>query len=117
MSYGERLSQAIEIAKSSRAAVAKAIGISEQAVGQAIRGDTKSHTAENQARICKLLGVDYYWLATGEGKPRPISDWPFSSFLPSQYSRLDPLITAEVEQRLLGAIIMMERGLGNGTDG
>lgn len=71
MGYKERLAHAIELAKSDRQALAVGLGISAQAVGQALGGATKALTAENNAKAARVLGVDAYWLATGEGEPRP----------------------------------------------
>lgn len=73
--YGERLLQAMELANlrgpDARIRLANAIGISVQSVGQAINGQTKALSAENNARAARFLRVDSFWLATGEGDPRP----------------------------------------------
>lgn len=77
VNYGKRLAQAIELAKlpkdEARAKVAKALGISVQAVGQVLTStsETKALTAQNNARAARFLKVDPHWLATGEGVPRP----------------------------------------------
>ena len=89
MTYGERLAYAIELAGASRKDVAKELGVSVQAIGQAVRGETNAHTAENQARAAKLLEVDYFWLATGEGKARPVSGWPFTPELHKHIQVMD----------------------------
>lgn len=105
MTFGKRLDQAIKLAKLSRKAVGLAVGISEQAVVMVIRGETNAFTAENAAKAARALRVDVYWLATGEGDPRPNSGWPFLSFGPAEFFRLDPALRQEVEDRLLGAIV------------
>lgn len=69
--YGQRLAHAIELARVDRAKLATAIGVSVQAVGQVIKGVTKALTADNSARAARFLRVDHFWLATGEGEPRP----------------------------------------------
>lgn len=62
--FGERLQLAIEHAKTDRKTLAKAIGITVQAVGQAINfGKFSAHNTAKAARFC---GVNWYWLATGE---------------------------------------------------
>lgn len=71
MGYKERLAHAIELADSDRQALAVGLGISVQAVSQALVGSTRALTAENTAKAARVLGVDAYWLATGEGEPRP----------------------------------------------
>lgn len=46
------------------------IGISTQGMRAILNGETKSMTAENAARAARVLGVDFYWLCTGEGSMR-----------------------------------------------
>jgi transcriptional regulator with XRE-family HTH domain len=114
MTYGNRLDQAIKLAKSSRKALGEAIGITEQAIGQVIRGDTEALKAPHSAKAARFLKVDHHWLATSEGEPRPNAGWPFMSFGPSEYFRLSPELRLEIEDRLLGAIVrtseVKERG-------
>ncbi|WP_197332920.1 hypothetical protein [Ralstonia syzygii] len=82
--YSERLVYALKTSKKTRPALAQHLGISEQAVGQVIQGNTKALSAENNARAARFLQVDDLWLATGEGDPRPTapksdeSGWPFT---------------------------------------
>ncbi len=90
VNYGQRLEHAIKLAKSSRNAVAEATGRSVQAIGQVIRGETGSLTAENSARAAKALGVDHFWLATGEGEPRPKTAGPLSQELMNELAKLPP---------------------------
>lgn len=52
------------------------MGVSRQAIYGALRGDSKSLTAENVARAARTLGVDMYWLATGDGSPFDVSRAP-----------------------------------------
>jgi len=85
--YGARLDTALRLAKTDRQTLADQLGISVQAIGQVIAGKTKALTAENSAQAARVLGVDGYWLATGEGavgsaKPAAAkasaSIWPFA---------------------------------------
>lgn len=50
--------------------LADRIGISYASITQALNGQTKNFTAANTARAARALGVDHYWLATGEGALR-----------------------------------------------
>ena len=50
MSYGERLKEAIKLAGSSRKALGVDLGITEQAIGMVVRGDTNALTATASAR-------------------------------------------------------------------
>jgi transcriptional regulator with XRE-family HTH domain len=109
MHYGDRLAEAINIAGASRKDVAKALGISVQAVGQAVRGETNAHTAENQARAARLLGVDYFWLATGEGKARPVPGWPFDLFDQSDYELVSEEYRKRIENELAGEIMRIKK--------
>jgi len=69
MSYSERFRQALLRPGKSRAGVAAAMGVSVQAVGQIVRGTTKSATAANNALAAAYFGCDPNWLATGRGTP------------------------------------------------
>lgn len=106
VTYGERLNQAIQLAGSSRAAVAEAVGASVQAIGQVIRGDTVALTAENSARAAEALRVDHFWLATGEGEPRPKSKFPLSDDLLKELSNLDQTEIIRVENSVRGFLGM-----------
>jgi transcriptional regulator with XRE-family HTH domain len=65
VTYAARLAQAMSIAKVDRAQLAQGIGVSVQAVGQVLNGETKAFSAMNKA--ARFLAVDAYWLSTGEG--------------------------------------------------
>lgn len=72
--YGERLQQALTHAGKTVAELARQLvgpegqrGISASSVHQVLRGQTKAHTAENCVRAARFLGVDPFWLATGQG--------------------------------------------------
>lgn len=82
--FGERLEEALRLAKKDRQQLADALGISVQAVSQVIVGKTKALTAENAARASLHLGVDMLWLCTGEGEStasvvegKNQARWPF----------------------------------------
>lgn len=65
MSYGERLEEAMKRAGVSRRELAEHLGISVQAVGQVLLGDTKAMDAVSHTRTFMFLGCDPLWLATG----------------------------------------------------
>lgn len=67
--FGARLAAALEAAKKTRRELADHLLISVQAVGQAINGGRFS--AANAAKAARFLGVNWYWLATGEESPAP----------------------------------------------
>lgn len=66
--YTERLACAMKHAGASKPALAKAVGISYQAVKKVLDGGSRSLTAENNAKAARFLGVSSHWLATGEGE-------------------------------------------------
>lgn len=70
MEFGDRLAHALALAEESRDGLAKALGISVQAISQVINGTSKSLTAENTLKAARHLSVSAYWLATGEESPR-----------------------------------------------
>lgn len=102
--YSDRLNEGMRLAKKSKQNLADHLGISYQAVKKAIDGKTSALNAENSARAARYLGVDSHWLATGEGEPTPRDAWPFETFGPEDYYRLDAKLRLEMEDRLLGAI-------------
>lgn len=104
MTYGERLDAAIKLAGSSRKLVAKAAGVTEQAIGQCIRGETEFLKVESSARAAAFLDVDHFWLATGEGKARPDRAWPFELFSRADYFLIDKKERDSAENELAGAI-------------
>ena len=116
MSYGDRLQKAMELSGKSRGDLARALGKSVQAIGQCIRGETGAFTAENSARAAALCRVDHYWLATGDGHPRPDRAWPFDLFGPDEYALVPAEYRKRLENELAGEIQRAKR-MGNGTTG
>lgn len=73
MNYADRLKRAMQhrTPPVQRKDLAAALGISVQALGLVLRGESKSLTAENNAAAAKYLGVNPTWLATNEGEMLP----------------------------------------------
>lgn len=67
MSYGERLSQAMDARKVDRKTLAAQLGISVAAVGQVLNGSTKMFDAVNHTKACLFLAISPLWLADGRG--------------------------------------------------
>lgn len=69
--YGQRLEEAMRAAAVDRKALAHDVGISVQALGQAINGrpdrPAQGLSFKNNLMVARRLGVDPNWLATGEG--------------------------------------------------
>lgn len=108
--YRERLLLAMNKAGVSVSGLAKSLGMSYQGVKRALEGKTKAFDAEHNARASRYLGVNSYWLATGEESmldpdqlsdipnrfsesskkqtPEANSEWPFEDITPAQYATL-----------------------------
>lgn len=85
--YGERLQWAID--NQSRPVgvteLAAAAGVSYQAIRAVLKGGaggTKALSAETHVRAARFLGVDSFWLATGEGSPELQTDKKWSELSP-----------------------------------
>jgi transcriptional regulator with XRE-family HTH domain len=106
--YGERLAKAMELARltgpDARNKLAEAIGITKQAVGQVLTGSTRALSAETSARAARFLRVDHYWLATGEGEPKPKA---LSEDAMSFAARYDKLSQSEREK--FSALLIVAR--------
>ena len=69
--YSQRLRTALG-ATTSITQLAKAIGVSYQAVKKILDGGSSSFSAANNAKAAAFLSVSPDWLATGEGEMRPV---------------------------------------------
>lgn len=66
--YQNRLLKATAAAKKTRTELANSLGITVQAIGSVLNGNTKELTAANNAKAAKFLGCDPDWLALGTGE-------------------------------------------------
>lgn len=64
--YASRLDAAIKHAQSSVRQLSDALGVSYQAVKKILDGKSTALNAENHERAARYLGVNSFWLATGE---------------------------------------------------
>lgn len=67
ITLGDRLKKARTFRAMSQEKLAKMIGISQSAVGQCERGETKELTPSNLLRAADALDVNPIWLVTGRG--------------------------------------------------
>lgn len=113
MTYGERLATALELAHRERGELALHLGISPQAVGQVIGGQTVQMKANHTARAARFLRVSPHWLATGEGEPRPKDDLsPLALELARRFDLDVPLELRErVHAQAIGAIELASASL------
>ena len=64
-----RLTNLLDENRLSVNAFAKKVGVSQQAIGKIVRGETLN--PKNILEIAAALNVDPHWLKTGEGDPDP----------------------------------------------
>lgn len=100
--YKDRLTQALTLAERETKDLQLHLGVTYQAMKKLETGTTKAFSAENNARAARFLDVDAFWLATGEGQPRPQQPWPFPMVLPSQWAQLDADFRRQVENNVVG---------------
>jgi transcriptional regulator with XRE-family HTH domain len=105
--YGKRLAHALEVARKDRAALAEHLKISVQAIGAVLNGKSSAFTAENSAKAARWLRVDHYWLATGEGEPRPPGLSEEAVSFAQRYDRLDE----EGRAKFSAAIVIARTGV------
>ena len=102
LEHKDRLREALALAEKTAASLQKELGISPAAMTYLLDGATKSFNAANNAKAARFLDVDAFWLATGEGQPRPQQPWPFPMILPSQWAQLDTDFRRQVENNVVG---------------
>ena len=105
--YNERLNASMKKAGKDIHALAKALGISYQAVKKALDGKSKL-TAENNSKAADFLGVSSDWLATGKGDDERSSEWPFRKIAYARFMALDADDRAACQHELLSAIEKLE---------
>lgn len=100
MDFAQRLALAMELAGLPKyggaSQLARAIGTTPQAPLQVLKGESRALTAENTARAARFLKVDWFWLATGEGRPQASLDDETALDVGWRFARL-----TEAKQRLL----------------
>lgn len=110
--YVERLELALKHAQVTPKDLQLHLGVSYQAMKKLMGGVSKSLSAENHARAARFLGVNSYWLATGEegmtsaspydsnaGESVRLlarekmaeyqSEWPFTQLTPADFRRMN----------------------------
>lgn len=88
VTFSERLLEALEAARKSRADLARHLGVSQAALTQLVRGRTGAMNAENTARAAAFLRVECLWLATGDGPMRAAEFSPMAQDLARQFDRV-----------------------------
>jgi len=113
--YKDRLLRAMALAKRTTKDLQKHLGVTYQAMKALEDGKTKALSVENNARAARFLDVDAFWLATGEGEPRPLTPWPFPMILPSQYAQLDADFRRQLENNVVGEWMRVQQQTGTGV--
>lgn len=75
MTFPQRLAQALQLSGMKQSELAEAMGVKKQTISSYLTakrdGEDRAMSASNAAKAARILKVDHYWLATGEGDPRP----------------------------------------------
>lgn len=92
--FKDRLKSALEHAGMTPVQLASRLGVTRQAIENAVKGRSDSLSAENCAKAARVMSVDGYWLATGDGEmvnqeKDVIEVWPFPVVDRARYERLD----------------------------
>jgi hypothetical protein len=108
--YGQRLKWALDQRPGAGVTeLANATRVSYQAIRAVLKGgegETKALSSETHVRAARFLGVDSFWLATGEGSPREPTDRKWSELSPLARAAallLDRLRDDEAQQEVIYA--------------
>jgi transcriptional regulator with XRE-family HTH domain len=103
--FSERLNEALSKSGLSKSAFAKALGVSYQAVAQALSGGTRALTASNNQKAASILGVSAEWLATGTG-PKQVHGHGLGQLLAEETALLELLraLPPEVRHRAIESV-------------
>jgi hypothetical protein len=137
--YATRLDAAIKNANSSASQLSAALGISYQAIKKVLDGKSTALNAENHMRAARFLGVNSFWLATGEEQmqekppaapPIPITsykvsendsssanyNWPFKSVSLASVKKLPERKLGQIEGYMNRIIEEESLNKSNGTN-
>ncbi len=137
--YANRLDAAIKNAKSSASQLSAELGISYQAIKKVLDGKSTALNAENHMRAARFLGVNSFWLATGEEQmqeqppaapPIPIANykvtesetasanynWPFKSVSLANVKQLPERKLGQIEGYMNRIIEEESLNKSNGTN-
>ena len=137
--YASRLDAALKNANSSASQLSAALGVSYQAIKKVLDGKSTALNAENHMRAARFLGVNSFWLATGEEQmldkapaspPIPISqykaaeddrtsanyNWPFKSVSLSNVKQLTERKIGQIEGYMNRIIEEEQSHKSNGTN-
>lgn len=87
VTFSERLLEALEAARKSRADLARHLNVSQAALTQLVKGRTGALNAENTAKAAAFLRVECLWLATGEGPMRAAEFSPMAADLARRFDQ------------------------------
>jgi len=108
-SYGHRLAAARALKNVTQHQLSKLSGVSQATIGSAeSTGRGSLHTAQ----FAKILGVDAFWLATGEGQMVVENAWPFQTFDASDISTLSYRERVFIETTISNYLISLLSGHG-----
>jgi len=115
VAFKDRIEKSITISGKTWEDLRRHLGVTSQAITKLKDSKSKAMNAENCAKAARFFEVDFFWLATGEGRPRPESVWPFEFILPSQYKQLDADIKRRIESELAGEWLRFQSKSGTNS--
>lgn len=107
MNLIDRIDIALRHARKSRGELAAAIGVSVQAISNLKRRPHGELRLVHTAHAARFLGVDLYWLCTGEGEFRRADAL---SFLAAEAARFIEEMPERERERAFALLYQMTRG-------
>jgi transcriptional regulator with XRE-family HTH domain len=105
--FGRRLVLARTLRGMTQHQLSQATNVSQPTIGSAeIQGKGSMHTAQ----FAKVLGVDAFWLATGQGDMIPVHAWPFQSFVNKEIQNISKDARVYLEQMVTNYLIYCHSG-------
>lgn len=111
MTLINRIDIALHRVGKSRSDLARALGVSAQAINNLKRRPTGELRLAHAAQAARYLGCDLYWLCTGEGEYRTDT---VQSVIAAEVARIVDAMTEPERERALATIYLMSRGLRRG---
>ena len=105
--FGRRLVLARTLKGMTQHQLSQATNVSQPTIGSAeIQAKGSMHTAQ----FAKVLGVDAFWLATGQGDMIPVHAWPFQSFVSKDIQNISRDARVYLEQMVTNYLIYCHSG-------
>jgi transcriptional regulator with XRE-family HTH domain len=105
--FGRRLVLARTLKGMTQDQLSRAVKVSQPTIGSA---ETQGKGSMHTAQFAKVLGVDAFWLATGQGEMIPTHAWPFQSFVSKDIQNISKDARVYLEQMITNYLIYFHSG-------